>query len=811
MRLTLRTLLAYLDNVLDPADAEVLGKKIRDSEFATGLVQRIHGVLRKLRMDAPRLDGKGLGNDPNTVAEYLDSTLPQDRVSDFERICLESDKHLCEVAACHQILALVLGRPAEVPPELREKIYALAEPERMVPVPAAVPPAEVPPPPPVAKVNGRPAERQAEQTLEIPEYLRRRSGPSLPLLAASAVVAMLLGIGVLRLWGPFTAEHPLAKLWVRSEAAGEAAPAEERTAPRAREGSQTAASKGGTASSTPSAPAGRTAEGQSPASPPSAGGVAATNSAGQPATPAQGASAASEVAGKADATVAETTVPAPATVPAEATAGLPASGAGARLPAGAPPEDGALPRPPATTGEEAPQVAAAAAGGGAAAPERATPAVPTAPAPVTGEASAAAAPTAPSPAPSTAEATREVREVGRYTSDGQLLAVFEPAEELWYLKQTSDVLVAGERLVVLPTFRPQIALPSAVQLLFAGEGALQMLEPGEDQVPRVAIEYGRIRAVTAGKAGAAVELDLAGISGRLTLADADSAVAIRVARWAPPGSDPRVAEGMPVVELYNLGGRALWQPSGGSQVEIPPRHVRLYVGVEPPQTLGPFQPPEWIEARSVPPIDRQAAAVLERALDVARPLNLSLQEMTKDRRVEVRALAARCLAALDDFDAVIRELNDSRQYSFWSGDLEALRLALARGPETAAKVYETLKLLRSTDADDLFRLLWGYSPEQLARGGAAQLVRYLEHESMDVRVLALLNLQAITGKTEFYRPDRPLNQPQTRTAIQNWKQLLEKGQIAYRAPPTPHEPYRPLGPAEARPAVPPMLPMLPMR
>jgi hypothetical protein len=367
--------------------------------------------------------------------------------------------------------------------------------------------------------------------------------------------------------------------------------------------------------------------------------------------------------------------------------------------------------------------------------------------------------------------------------------------------------LAGERLVVLPTFRPQIALPSAVQLLFAGEGAFQMLEPGEDQVPRVAIEYGRIRAVTAGKAGAQVELDLAGITGRLTLADADSAVAIRVARWAPPGSDPRVAEGMPVVELYNHSGRVHWQPSGGSQVEIPLRHVRLYVGVDPPQTLGPFQPPEWIDARSVPPIDRQAAAVLERVLDPTRPLNLSLQELTKDRRVEVRALAARCLAVLDDFDAAIRELNDSRQYSFWQGDVDALRLSLTRGPEIAAKVYETLKLLRGPDADDLFRLLWGYSPEQLARGEAAKLVRYLEHESMDVRVLAIVNLQAITGKTEFYRPDRPLNQPQTRTAIQNWKQLLEKGQIVYRTPPMPHEPYRPLAPAEARPA----LPMLPAR
>ena len=123
-------MLAYMDNVLDPADAQVLGAKIDESDFATGLLQGVQGVLKKLRMDAPKLDGKGMGNDANTVAEYLDSALPQDRVGEFERVCLESDKHLCEVAACHQILTLVLGKPADVPETLRERVYALGDPAR---------------------------------------------------------------------------------------------------------------------------------------------------------------------------------------------------------------------------------------------------------------------------------------------------------------------------------------------------------------------------------------------------------------------------------------------------------------------------------------------------------------------------------------------------------------------------------------------------------------------------------------------------------------------------------------------------------
>jgi hypothetical protein len=172
MRLTLRTLLAYLDDTLDPEEARLIGQKVAESDTAQELIERIKQVTRRRRLTVPSTTGPGSKVDANTIAEYLDNSLTGDQPAEVEEVCLNSDVHLAEIAACHQILALVLGEPALVPPVARQRMYGLVKgreaiPYRKAPVPKpsrAVPPVKVP------------VDEEADETLLMGLPLYNRAG-----------------------------------------------------------------------------------------------------------------------------------------------------------------------------------------------------------------------------------------------------------------------------------------------------------------------------------------------------------------------------------------------------------------------------------------------------------------------------------------------------------------------------------------------------------------------------------------------------------------------------------------------------------
>ncbi|MFN3191131.1 MAG: hypothetical protein ACE361_11450 [Aureliella sp.] len=130
MRLTLRTLLAYRDGVLGAEDAEEMHRRIHQSEDASNLLRRVERVTTSVGRTSTTLVGKGLGGDPNSIAEYLDDVLPKEKVPELERICLESDEYLNELASCHTLLSSAMHTRVPLPPELRELAKSVGDPEQ---------------------------------------------------------------------------------------------------------------------------------------------------------------------------------------------------------------------------------------------------------------------------------------------------------------------------------------------------------------------------------------------------------------------------------------------------------------------------------------------------------------------------------------------------------------------------------------------------------------------------------------------------------------------------------------------------------
>lgn len=393
-------------------------------------------------------------------------------------------------------------------------------------------------------------------------------------------------------------------------------------------------------------------------------------------------------------------------------------------------------------------------------------------------------------------APAEMIDMGRYTSDEQVIAhqVTDPKTKmtLWYRLAPRSLLVAEERLVVLPTYRPQLTLASGIQATFAGESAFRMERPAQPGGAKMTVEYGRMMLASIGAAGGEVDLDLAGIKGTIALTDADAAVAIDVRRFLPPGTraeDPN-AEVIRVVDLFGLGGRVVWRPAEGQAIEIPAQYVVIYVAEELPRSGGPYENPAWTDAKSLPDIERRASLDMEAELPLDKSLDIALAEHASGRRVEIRSLAARSLAALDQFDAILEEINDARQYSYWAADIDSLKHAISRSSDSAGKVLATLQTKRPQNARLIYDMLLGANDEQLSDGVASQLVQSLESNELDVRVVALDTLRRTTGQMLMYRPEKPL--ASNTTSIQKWKEKLKDNLITNWRPPNPLNEYKPL-------------------
>jgi hypothetical protein len=811
MRLTLRTLLAYLDDVLDPGDKEELAQKIESSEFAEDLVHRTRDTVRRLRLSAPQVVGTGTGLDPNSVAEYLDNVMPPDQVGDYERICLESDVHLAEAAACHHVLTMILGSPADVDPLARQRMYTIAteaRQRRQLRTEPAHPlgSTQVTVAPPTAPaVVVAPAPRQPV-AIEIPDYLRTtawwRSRGALVVLAAAVFIglAVFLASG-LRGW--LGGRESVAVLTpdsvaANNESAAAAPPIVMDKAPASDASAEPVATNTGQNNGNTTPPLGP------PPQPMTPGVIASTTTsatadvpdryapssvpnAAAPATPPVEPPAADQ---------ARDSNPVPPTPPAPPTANTtPPGAATANVPAESvqPPID--APSTPLVASTTPPK-----------------PIPPPASAPVESPPGAATVDTAPAAPPADAPgvvagpapplAATGPAELGTYMGAKTVLLRYDEKAGTWYRIEPRAAVVTGERLLALPEFRPKIALLSGLHLDLsggtqvvmgaAGEGAAGALAAVAPTAPGVEVVYGRIVLINPTNGDNEVRL-IAGPSVSVAKLGRNATLAVEVERKYIPGNDPRKAPAPVEIRLFAPDGGVVWQDAAGPRtIDKASRWSITAQGAS--EVAADPSPPEWIDHEPIVQLSEQrfGAPLVESTLVSNAPVETQLLELFQGSgRKEVKSLVARSSVYVGLFQTSVDALRDSEQKANWRTHIETLRSAMAMSPEAAERVWQTLVEQRGRPAaSDLYEMLCGYRPDQIGQtadqmklGAVATLINRLEDDSLDYRVLAWNDLREITGKQHMPNPAAPLAE-RTRN-VRVWRARLEAGDLKPIAQPQP--------------------------
>ncbi|MBX9788642.1 MAG: hypothetical protein K2Y37_06975 [Pirellulales bacterium] len=731
MRLTLRTLLAYLDDLLDPADADQLSGKIKESEFASNLVVRIRDSMRRLRLGVPSLKGRGMGVDPNTVAEYLDNTMPAERVPEFERVCLESDVHLAEVASCHQVVSLVLsGHPVEIEPASRQRMYALLSAARAeAEATAARDTSNVSD----AAAAAVAAPAGARRKPEIPDYLRESTEPArrpwVRFLAAAAIV--LLAGGVWLISQGRRGESPVARNDEQPQQQGNA-DAKQNTATDKTAKPNVPPAEGTSSGGEQTQPTTATPRASEPETADTAASESATEQENATASPSD---ETTDSLQNPDAAGPDRTTTTPPPVPGDAIDETTPDETSA--PADAVATDGKRP-----ADESAPP-----------APEPALPAEGATPAPTT---------------PAVPQA------IGRLVSEQSLLLAYGEPQE-WERVPAAGGITSGQKLLALPGFRPTMSLNSGVTLRLIGASQIKLLAPDAAEVPGVELDFGRMVAMNTGRAGGQLRFHIGDLDARLTFGDASAVAAIEVYPVTLTGSDPEAVTPPLIARLYAASGAVEWEDLSGAKklaIEAP----KVVDVIDPPPGF-PAVPegelPPWATGAEMPvAIEQLAADFVIKSLPPGQPARLALKEFADNRRIEVRAMAARSLALLGDYEPLIEALNLESERPNWPQNVDALRFALALGPEHATLVRETFIKLRRENSTELYRLLWGYTPAQLEQGEALKLVDRLDHPALDMRVLAFLNLRQIAGLDYGYRPEK--TEISRQPSLRKWRQWAER-------------------------------------
>jgi hypothetical protein len=769
MRLTLRTMLAYLDGILDAEDSEDIGKKIEESPFASDLIHRIRDLLRRPSVSVPDMVSQEPSLGPNAVAEYLDNTLPPNRVTEFEKICLESDIHLAEVAACHQILTLVLGEPAEIDPASRQRIYDIPAKTAATAMPyASDSEAEIVLPPPLPSFStsslDTDADRKPRPKPTIPDYLREPSKKYRWVsLASAGIVAACILIVLLMALGQFEPGTPLGNVLVsiglvhdNKQIASDTTKESTKSTPQTSQIESTSPNKAMSVETTPDAKS-------TPTTPP----VAKDSTVPEPAAD----SGKQADIKQPDAPPVEPVIKTESPPAAEISAAPPEKTTGTGTAASIPQPD-TKPEPaatPTTTDNKVPKPDTTSAKDIVATTEKSTTVEPPGTAEVSG-----------SPKTPDDKTTPPSERLGRCMSEDQLLLKSSGKTSDWLRVANKELLTTQQQLLALPAYRPEITLTS-VNLSMLGGTELELLPSNEKDPAGLKIRFGRIVTMPVANAGSKLRIVIGERSGTITFDDPEAVVALEVRRIHAPGANPETEPARIRSEFFITTGHVLWDEKDQKTLELS-GPARFVIENQSPPILGTSKDfPKWITTEPIGFLERRASDTMAQEMlskPPSHPAQRSLLELAEQhRQKEVRWLAVKALGYLGYFDTMIVVLDDPAFKLEWSENyINPLREAIACDPPAAAAIRKALENRYPQIAADLYRMLWAYSDNDLASGEDEKLVEFLDNDSLAMRVLSSWNLTEITGIAgTFYKPEQTAAKRQQ--PIQRWKERLKAKEI----------------------------------
>ena len=360
--------------------------------------------------------------------------------------------------------------------------------------------------------------------------------------------------------------------------------------------------------------------------------------------------------------------------------------------------------------------------------------------------------------------------------DDQLFLLFDEASQTWH-RVTSDVqLQENDHLLGMPAFRADIQIGDNLVCSVHGVARLR-LGPGGD----ITILDGKL--VLTNKDAADVQgIRFRGQKFDIHMIDPGSSVAIEASHQYVPGTDISDAQPHAILKIHPLDN-SITVDQMGKTFDIPKgRYLLALDDFEPhinksPRTL------KWMKSESLR-IDRYTRDRWQKELQDITDVRDWLEKKAQSNRAQQVSLAARCLAEMDDFSAIVAALGDQTQSGgqYWMEHFNTLRSALTRGAEVQTLIRNQFEQAYGKDqANLMMEMLRGYNDKQLASGSATMLVRQLENPLLEMRVLAIENLYDITGARSDYRAGA---NPTTRMGrTKAWQKRLQAGRIRYSETP----------------------------